>query len=477
MSFVNENAYCKNKYCCIQSLWSVYPLNKCYEDNLCCPFDSMCIEYPNRTTVEDSTQEPTTPIWMKIKLKKFQLLKQIRNQKKKVTGSYKDEDISQEVTDSYEDEDISQEITGLYNDKDSSKEITYFYTDEDSNNYVKRSYIDEYSNQEVTGSYKNKGITQEITTSYTNKDSSYKAEPSHSNEGCRGLISHKNFDLAYLYDDKTFYCKNEHCCFKNNFIGEIVKCSDLNFCCPNGLACYRSVKRNTFPYPNRKPNKITTLQYKLEYKKTTTPQHTTDQHQPNKDCEEEISYTNYDLKMQNKYFIKYCKNDYCCNYNYGYYISGKLNKCQNKQFCCTRYRYCEHRPKITPTPSTQAGPTHKTLVYFPKKDILLHLFGPTFAVGTLILLALILRKAFVRCTSNQNTERAADDQSDVRPPPSYSQVCFDNMNYSIDMRFGRNQQNDDQKFSVNYEDGLPSYESLKVLPSPYMEESRISTVY
>jgi len=440
----------------------------------------MCIEYPNRTTVEDSTQELTIPIWMKIKLTKLQLLKQMKNQIKKVTGPYKDLDISQKITDPYEDEDITQEITssytdknlvqevtGSYKDEDLSKEFTYFYTDEDSNNDVKSYYIDKYSNQENTGSYKNEGINQEVAKSYTNKDLSNKAEPSHSNEDCRELISQKNFDLAYWYDEKTLYCKNEHCCLKeNSLIGEIVKCSDLNFCCPDGLVCYRSVKRNTFPYPNRKPNKRTTSTYKLQYKKTTTPQYQTAQPKLNKHCEEVISPKNYDMKLQTKYSFKYCKNDYCCVSNHGYYVSRKLNKCQNKKFCCTRYRYCEHRPKTISIPSTQAGPTHKTQVYVPKKDILLYLFGPTFAVGILILLALILRKAFMRCTSNHNAERAAEDQSNN--PPSYSQVCFDNMINSINMQFGRNQQTDDRRSNVN--DGLPSYESLKVLPPPYMKD-------
>ena len=36
------------------------------------------------------------------------------------------------------------------------------------------------------------------------------------------------------------------------------------------------------------------------------------------------------------------------------------------------------------------------------------------------------------------------------------------------MRFGENQQTDDQRSNVN--DNLPTYESLKVLPPPYAKE-------
>ena len=81
---------------------------------------------------------------------------------------------------------------------------------------------------------------------------------------------------------------------------------------------------------------------------------------------------------------------------------------------------------------------------------------------------MILKKVFILTTTNQNVERASDDQSDVHPLPSYSQVYFDNTNASINMQFGSNQQTDDRRSDVN--DGLPSYESLKVLPPPYTEE-------
>ena len=178
------------------------------------------------------------------------------------------------------------------------------------------------------------------------------------------------------------------------------------------------------------------------------------------ECKEVISSTNYDLKFESQYYsglFIYCKNNYCCNPYSGH---SMFYRCPHKKFCCANYKHCERLQTTT---------NHRTPVYNPKNDVWLRFFGPTFAIGIVVVLAVILRKVFLLASTNENAERAADDQSDdVYALPTYSRVCFDNRNTSIDMQFGGNQQTDDR--ISNDEDVLPSYESLKILPPPYSKE-------
>ena len=394
ISPVNKNSYCKNSYCCIQGYWIVNSLNKCDDKNVCCPNDSMCTKILKRTAVEDSIKE--------------------------VTGPYTEKNIIQEVTGSYADKDSSNEVTGSYEDEDITQDVT-------------TSFIDKDITQEVTGSYDDEKITQEVTSSYKNEDSSKRDELSHLNEGCREIISHENFDWTFLNYGTTLYCKNDYCCVKDDrFRGQVVvKCSNENhFCCPTNFICYFHERRIfSRHYQSKKQNhKTTILPNKLQYQ--TTPRPTTTPPKPNKDCEEVISSTNFDFKLRSKFYSSlfvYCKNNYCCDFG----IYSIFNKCSNKKYCCANYSHCQlaknvirqktdekqsNSQKQKSRPSTHVYLTHRTPVYNPKSDIFSLFCGPTLAIGILIFLALILRKAFMRTTINENAERTAEDQSNNELP-------------------------------------------------------------